>query len=132
MTSTKQWAASQGLCVDDIVPPVDDYCEPQKRPAEDVAIRSIILHCVAAVGYGVDPQPVIAWLKEQSIWGLVSSNEQIFLCAEDVSDKELSDARWRQEAQWALLWSIGVIWRFKQYHSFALQTVPLLVRFHPV
>ncbi|MFN7735763.1 MAG: DUF4272 domain-containing protein [Pirellula sp.] len=109
MTNTKQWAASHGLCVDDIVPPVDDYSEPHKRTAEDVAIRSIILHCVAAVGYGVDPQPVIAWLKEQSIWGKVSRNEKVFLCAEDTSDKERSDARWRQEAQWALLWAIGKV-----------------------
>ena len=109
MTNTKQWAASNGLCIDDIVPPVDDYNEPCNRTAEDIAIRTIILHCVAAVGYGVDPQPVITWLKEQSIWERVSRSEQAFLGTEDASEKERSDARWRQEAQWALLWAIGKV-----------------------
>ena len=28
MTSTKQWAAAHGVCVEDTVPPVDDYDEP--------------------------------------------------------------------------------------------------------
>ena len=109
MRNTKEWAAAHGLCVDDSVPPVDDYSEPYKRTAGDVAIRTIILHGVAAVGYGVDPQPVIDWLKGQSLWDAVSPNEQAFLCADNPSDKQRSDARWRQEAQWALLWAIGKV-----------------------
>lgn len=46
MTSTKQWAAAHGVCVEDTVPGVDDYNEPQERTAEE-------LHGVAAVGYEV-------------------------------------------------------------------------------
>ena len=80
-----------------------------KRIAEDVAIRAIILHCVAAVGYEVDPHPIIDWLKDQGVWEDVSPDEQAFLCADNPSDKECSDARWRQEAQWALLWAIGKV-----------------------
>ncbi|WP_372724044.1 DUF4272 domain-containing protein [Novipirellula sp.] len=109
MTNTKQWAASHGLCVDDVVLPVYDYVKAYHRTVEDVAIRTIILHCVAAVGYGVDPQPIIAWLKDLSVWEKVSPNEQNFLCANVPTDKERSDSRWRQEAQWALLWAIGKV-----------------------
>ncbi len=109
MVSTKEWAASHGLCVDDTVPPVDDYKEPYKRTAEEVAIRTIILHSLAAVGYEVDPHPIIDWLKDQDVWDHVSPNEQAFLCASDPSDQERSDARWRQEAQWALLWTVRKI-----------------------
>ena len=64
---------------------------------------------VGVVGYEVDPQPVIDWLKDQGLWDHVSPNEKAFLCADQRSDKERSDARWRQEAQWALLWSIRQI-----------------------
>lgn len=109
MTSTKEWAKSHGLCVDDDVPPASDDCEPYKRTSEEVAIRTIILHCVAAVGYEVDPRPVIEWLQDQSIWNNVSSREQAFLSSESPSDKERNAAKWRQEAQWALLWAIGKI-----------------------
>lgn len=109
MTSTKEWAESHGVCVADTVPPVDDYSEPCKRTAEAVTIRAIILHCIAAVGYKVDPEPVIKWLKDQSIWDKVSPYEQAFLSAGKPSGKERSAARWRQEAQWALLWAIGKV-----------------------
>lgn len=95
--------------MDDLVPPIDDYDEPALRTSGDVAVRAIILHCVAAVGYEVDPHPIVDWLKDQDIWGDVSPNEQAFLSAKPQSDKERSDARWHQEAQWALLWSISKI-----------------------
>jgi len=106
MHNTKEWASSHGLCVADNVPPVDKYDEPHSRTAAAVASRTIVLHCVAAVGYGVDSKSVIDWLKDQSLWDMVSPNEKTFLCSEDPSDKQRSDARWRQEAQWALLWAI--------------------------
>ena len=53
MTNTKQWAAAHGVCVEDTVPPVDDYNEQYERTAEEVAMRTIMLHGVAAVGYEV-------------------------------------------------------------------------------
>ena len=109
MTSTKDWAASHGVNVDNVVPPAEDYNEPSKRTDKEVAIRTIILHSVAAVGYGVDTQPIIDWLKDQDVWDHVSPNERAFFDNMSPSDKELSDARWRQEAQWALLWTITMI-----------------------
>ena len=109
MTSTKEWAASHDVCVDDTVPPVENYNETYKRNAGEVAVRTIVLQCVSAVGYDVDPQPVTDWLKDQGLWDHVSTNEKTFLGSNERSDKELSDARWRQEAQWALLWCIRQI-----------------------
>jgi hypothetical protein len=109
MPNTKEWAASHGLCVDDIVPPIVEYTDPYHRTAEDVAIRTIILHCVAAVGYKVNPDAMIAWLKDEAIWEHVTPNEQKIFCDVRPSNQRLGDARWRQEAEWALLWTIGKI-----------------------
>ena len=109
MVDTQEWAASHGVCIDEIAPPIEDSTEGYARTAAEVAIRTIILHCIAAVGYQVDPLSIINWLKDQGIWEYVSPNEKAFLCADNRSDKECSDARWRQEAQWALLWTIGKI-----------------------
>ena len=109
MASTKDWAASHGICVDDTVPAVEGYDKAYKRSAEEVAIRTIILQCVACVGYKVDPQPIIGWLEDQNIWDQVSPNEQAFLSANEPSDKERSNARWREEAQWTLFWTIQKI-----------------------
>ena len=109
MTNTKEWAFSHGLCVADNVPAIDNVNEPHRRTAAEVASRTIVLHCVAAVGYGVQPQPVIDWLKSQSLWGVVSPDERAFICSESPSDELCNAARWRQEAQWALLWTIGKV-----------------------
>lgn len=106
MPNTREWAVSHGLCVDLIVPPVDGYDKPHERTAAEVAIRAIILHCVTVVGYDVDSGPIIDWLKEQDIWDSASPVERAFLTNEARTAEETCDARWRQEAQWALLWSI--------------------------
>jgi hypothetical protein len=109
MSKTKEWAASHGLCVEDTVPPVNDYNEPYKRTADEIANRTIILQCVAAVGYGVGPNPVMKWLRDQNLLEEVSPKERVFLSAENPSDNERIAARWRQECQWALLWTIQKI-----------------------
>ena len=109
MRTTKEWALSHGLCVADNVPPVDNYSEPHRRTSSEVAARTIVLHCVAAVGYGVDQQPIIDWLKSQLLWDAVSPIERNFLCSENLSDDDRNKARWRQESQWALLWAIGKV-----------------------
>ena len=66
-----------------------------------------MLHCVAAVGSGVNAQPVIDWLENESLWSTVSPSERAFLAARKPTKKQIHAARWRQESQWALLWSIG-------------------------
>lgn len=109
MLNTKDWAFLLGVCVTDNVPSASDDHEPLNRTAADVAVRVIVLHCIAAAGYGVDSQRVVAWLKDQKLWEMASPRERAFLCSKSRSDKELTNARWRQEAQWALLWAIGKV-----------------------
>jgi len=109
MVTTKQWASSHGIDTDNALPAVADYDEPTPRTAQEVATRTVILHSIAATGYGVDSETIIAWLRDQSIWQHASPAEQSLLQASNPTDQELSDARWRQEAQWALLWAINKV-----------------------
>lgn len=104
---TKAWAASHGVCTTAIVPAVQDYHEKCPCCPADVARRAIVLHCIAAVGYGVNAQPVVDWLVNESLWKTVSPSERAFLALRKPTKKQINAARWRQESQWALLWSIG-------------------------
>lgn len=107
MQKTREWAAGHGICVDDDVPPVENYDRPYGRTAAEIAARTIILHCVAAAGHGVDSEDIIEWLQDESLWDEVSPNEKAFLADENRSEDNITEARWREEAQWALLWAIG-------------------------
>jgi hypothetical protein len=109
MATTREWAIENGVGVADVLPAVEGYDEPIPRTAEDVARRTIILHSIAATGYGVDAAEIVEWLTDESIWACASPAERQLLTASDAADEELSDARWRQEAQWALLWTINKI-----------------------
>lgn len=106
---TKAWAATHGVCTTAIVPTVQDCHEKCPRSPAEVARRAIVLHCVAAVGCGVKVQPVIGWLKNESLWPAVSPVEQAFFTTRNPTKKQINAARWRQESQWALLWSIGYV-----------------------
>lgn len=88
---------------------MDGYDKPISHTASDVARRVIILHSVAAAGYGVERELIVEWLTAESIWQHTSPNERRLLTQNYVTDDELKDARWRQEAQWALLWAITKI-----------------------
>ena len=109
MTTTLEWATAKGVDVADVLPPVDGYDKPISHTAGNVARRTIILHSVAAAGYGVDRGPIVEWLNAESIWQHVSTNERRLLTGTDVPKTEFNDACWRQEAQWALLWAIAKI-----------------------
>ncbi|WP_417382848.1 DUF4272 domain-containing protein [Gimesia sp.] len=109
MVKTKQWAASLGIDVEDALPAIADYNEPTPRTSQEIAIRTLILHAIAATGYGVDPGPIIEWLIDQSIWQYASPAEQALMKSTTPTDEILSEACWRQEAQWALLWAINKV-----------------------
>ena len=112
MMKTKEWAESRGIDTQDVLPPVEDNDEPYKRTAEEIAVRTIILHAVAAAGHGVSRELIIEWFKNQSIWDQVSPREQTFLLSRiprRLLEEDRKGARWLQEAQWALLWAIQKI-----------------------
>jgi len=109
MTKTKEWAESHGINTADILPPVENDNTQYKQTAREVAVRAIILHAVAAAGYGIDRAPIIEWLKNQDLWTHVSPREQEFLLSNKPGKLLAEDrkgAQWLQEAQWALLWTI--------------------------
>lgn len=112
MTKTKEWAESLGIDTQDILPPAENYEEPCKRTAAEVAIRTIVIHSIAAAGCGLDRNFVIEWLKNQELWGHVSPREESFLLSRKPSkfmEEERKGVQWLQEAQWALLWTIQKI-----------------------
>jgi hypothetical protein len=109
MIKTKEWAESYGINTVDSLPPAEEYGEPFKRTAGEVAVRTIILHAVAAAGYGIDRKSLIEWLKNQDLWPHVSPREQEFLLSNKprkLLSEDQKGAQWLQEAQWALLWTI--------------------------
>ena len=109
MISTVEWARSHNESTESIPPVIEGSTHAYPRRARQIALRAIILQGVVAVGYGVDPEPIIEWFHQQRIWWAVSPSEKQFLLADSRSDKECSDMRWREEAQWALLWMIGKV-----------------------
>ena len=109
MVTTKEWALSHGISVEDTPPAVEDYAEPCQRSAQEIAARAVILQGIVAVASDVDPEPVAEWLREQGVWDLVSPSEQAFLIDATLSEEKRRRLRWHQEAEWTLLWAIGKV-----------------------
>ncbi|MEP7286250.1 MAG: DUF4272 domain-containing protein [Chloroflexota bacterium] len=115
MMTLVEWAKSLDIPVEDIPPALEGHSEeedpesPPRFSARDIAIRAVILQGVVAVGSKFDPELIIEWFHEQGIWQAVSPKEAQFLLAPTRSDKECSDFRWRQEAEWTLLWMLGKV-----------------------
>lgn len=106
MTKTKEWAEALGIGTEDILAPVEDYNEACKRTAEEIAVRTIILHAIAAAGDRIDRPALVKWLEEQNLWGNASPREQTFLLSPRIFRENLSENLWVLEAEWALLWTI--------------------------
>jgi Domain of unknown function (DUF4272) len=108
--TTEEWAKSFGISTAPVAPPIADYDEPCPFDAREIATRAIVLQGVVAVASQVDPKPVIEWLKEQHLWSAVSPNEQAFLLNPEAAGPDnVMRFRWRQEAEWALLWVVGKV-----------------------
>ena len=109
MVSTIKWAKSFGISVDaNPIPPVT-ITEHYPRTAREIAVRAIILQCVVAAASDVDPEPLILWLQDEEIWEVVSPAEKTLLLENRPSAKQRNEFRWRQEAEWTLLWMIGKV-----------------------
>ncbi|PQO47705.1 DUF4272 domain-containing protein [Blastopirellula marina] len=111
MTSTREFAIAHQLCGEEVVPANKEakYDEPPPSSAAEIARRAIILHCVVAVGFGVDGGEVLAWLESQGLTDEISPQELALFQAETPSDEDSAGAQWRMEAEWALLWTIGKV-----------------------
>jgi len=106
MTRTKEWAESINIDTRDILPPAEDITESYCRTASEVAVRTIILHSIAAAGSGIDRERITGWLQDQNLWEHASPHERSVLQSPRMFREDRSGAQWVQEAQWALLWTI--------------------------
>lgn len=108
--TAEQWARSFDISTAPTPPPVADCDEPCPFTARDVAARALVLHGVVAAAYKVDPKPIVEWFTNQGIWEAVSPKERAFLLDPTaLGNDDISGLRWRQEAEWALLWVVGKI-----------------------
>lgn len=112
MTSvtTEQWARSFGISTAPTPPAVADYDEACPFTAREIATRTVVLQGVVAAACEVDPQPIVEWYTDQGIWDAVSPKERAFLLDRAAAGPdETLRFRWRQEAEWALLWVIAKV-----------------------
>jgi hypothetical protein len=108
--TTEEWAKSLGISTAPTPFAIERYDEPCPLAARQIATRAVILQGVVAVASQVDPEPIIEWYQEQGVWKQASPQEQSFLLAPDsLGQDDLNDLRWRQEAEWALLWVVGKV-----------------------
>src|SRR6266568_4253373 len=109
MSTTKAWAESLKVESAKNLPAIPGYSKTYAHTAREVATRAIILQGVVAVAYEVAAQPIVRWFQDQGIWGDVTPNERgLFLSAECTGSKQI-EVRWKQEAEWTLLWMIGKV-----------------------
>jgi hypothetical protein len=107
---TEEWARSHGISTALTPPAVEGYDEACPFSARQIAIRAVILQGVVAVASEVDSEPVVEWYQGSGMWDAVSPNERaLLLDPSSVSQKAVHEFRWRQEAEWALLWAVGKV-----------------------
>ncbi len=76
-----------------------------KSPTRPSSSRAFV-----AAAFGVDPEPIVEWYRDQCVWDQVSPEEQAFLHDPASFNKDhWNSLRWRQEAEWALLWVVGKV-----------------------
>ncbi|MEM8671790.1 MAG: DUF4272 domain-containing protein [Planctomycetota bacterium] len=106
---TSEWVELHGISNALTPPEVRDYEEPCSRTPREIALRTVVLQGIVAVGAEVDPAPIIDWYHEQGVWDHVTRDERVFLTQENPTREERLRFCWHQEAEWALLWAIGKV-----------------------
>lgn len=86
-----------------------DEIADQIRGADAVARRCIVLHGVLAAGHDVPRDQIVAWLRHEGLWDVVSPHESAFLLSDSPTHQQRVNATWRAEALFPLLWSLGLI-----------------------
>src|SRR6266481_6059676 len=109
MSTTKTWAESVKVDSAANLSPVPGYSKIYAHTAREIATRAIILQGVVAVAYEVAAQPIIGSFQEQGIWGDVTPNERGLLLSAKWTGAKQVEVRWKQEAEWTLLWMIGKV-----------------------
>jgi hypothetical protein len=110
-TDCLQWAASHNIATQAIPPAIEDYPDtPIPWSIRQIAARAIISTGIAAVARGSNPQPLIAWFKQEKMVPEISPLERAFLLDREAIDSEVvSELVGRTEAAWTLLWALGKV-----------------------
>jgi hypothetical protein len=85
---------------------MDDDNLDRFRTAQEIARRSLALHCIIAAAHGVWQKEINEWLKQENLWNELTPRELAFMTQDERSRKEIIWMTWLVEAQVALLWSI--------------------------
>jgi hypothetical protein len=108
--TTEEWARALGISTSPTLTAIEGYEEPCTLTARQIAARAVILQGVVAVASEVRSDPIIEWYREQGVWDQVSPKERVFLLdPTSLARERWNNPRWRQEAQWTLLWVIGKV-----------------------
>lgn len=105
--TTEQWARSLGISTATTPSALTVHDPFSPLTARQITTRALVLHGVIAAACGVKPGPIIDWYTSQGVWDAVSPNERAFLRDPGaVREGDRLRFRWRQEAEWALLWVV--------------------------
>lgn len=109
MVSTEAFCRAHGVPAEADPPEIKGYTKSYARSAREVAVRTVILQGVVAAAAGVDPGPIVEWLRDQQVWASVTPEEQAFLHNASPTEAQLGKLGSHQEAEWTLLWGIGKV-----------------------
>lgn len=89
------------------LPLLEEEAETKIRRPDEIAERILVLTYLNYVAEVPEAkEDVIAFLKNYSLWGKVSMDEQDLFQKDELSEREMIDISWRTEAIWLLLWTI--------------------------
>ena len=86
----------------------DEYVE-QILSADEVARRCIVLYAVLAAGHNEPRDELVAWLRREDLWNVVTATESEFLLSKSPAQQQRTASTWRAEALFPLLWALGLI-----------------------
>jgi len=86
------------------LPLLDDSME--MRDKEEIVVRILTLHVIAAAAFGFDRVKAIDWLDKERITGSLNPQERRFI-SEGVG--AVNDFKVQIEGMWALAWALGIV-----------------------
>lgn len=92
------------------LPLLEEENDIKMRTAKEIAERILILTYLNYVSEVPDEkEKVIDFLRTNSLWDKVSTNERELLKKEQLLEQEAVNISWRSEAIWLLLWTINKV-----------------------
>jgi hypothetical protein len=103
---TEGYLKSLGVPINPHLPLVEGETDVRLREPKEVAKRAIILYALVAVAHRADRKRATSWLKHEGLWESVSPKEKAFLESNNPPEQDRTEASWRAESLWTLLWAL--------------------------